>query len=623
MRAAIRLLVTVGLVCGAGSLAPLASATTGPAPQPTATSTADPTGSGDGTPTGTPSTPPPSTTPPGSTPPVSTAPAPSDPATPSGTASTSPTESPSTGTEPSAPAGAGAAARKRDARPTVTFTHRPSNLVLGKVAGWSYRSDVPDVRFECRMTTGSKTAPFGDCPTADDHQTGSKTYRHLKGNAAVYHFAVRAVRTSPGSTPGRAVSDPFRRFTVSSPGTFVPHTGASFNHVMGRQSSQRTNLTRIIKTVNGMPGYREATPSTCPTSASVLPGTIRVSLYSLTDQAVAKALVAASRRCVSVQVLMNDHLNSKNDGAWSRLAGALGSSVYHADGRVRRSFAHRCHHACRGGGVLHSKMYLFNSTVPAPQDAQNRIRRTVITGSSNMTANAAKVQWNDLYAVANRRGLFNEFTHEFGLMRKDNGFHRNPSSAPTDGPYRVSFAPGPRGYDPYVSLLRSVHCSGATGGSGIHGHTVIYINMHAWFGTRGAALANRVRHLYNQGCYVRVLYSFMAYKSVYKKLVTHTNGRMVVRRTIFSSNGRTATLYSHFKNIAISGHVGSHTARRMAVTGSNNWTNEGINFDEVVLRISTTSAYRSYRNQWIYIRNHKSSPVYANYSEPTGGGRAP
>jgi hypothetical protein len=505
--------------------------------------------------------------------------------------------------------------------PHVTFTHRPPNLGLTKKASYSYRSDVAGVGFQCRLTTGAGTATWASCPTDAGGSTGTRTYLHLKGNAQIYHFQVRAVL---GGQTGPAISDPFRIWNVWAPDSFVPHTGASFNHVLGSHAHQRTNLTRVIRTINSMPGYRQASPSTCPGPGPLNPGTIRISLYSLTDRAVAHALTAANQRCLSVQVLMNDHLNAANDPAWRHLAGTLGSNVRNASGQIRHSFAHRCHHACRGGGVLHLKMYLFNSTVPAPKTAANKILRTVLTGSSNMTSNAARVQWNDLYGVRNDPQLFGQFTHHFNLMRLDNGFHRNPATYSADGGhYITSFAPGPVGYDPYRSALSAVHCSGATGGSGINGHTVIYINMHAWFGNRGNALASQVRHLYNSGCYVRVLYSFMGYKNVYKKLISGANSRMVVRRTIFSRNGRTAAYYSHMKSLAISGHVGSNTAARMAYTGSNNWTDQGINFDEVVLRIGSISAYQSYRNHWIYIRNHHSSAIYANYSEPSGGGRAP
>ena len=83
--------------------------------------------------------------------------------------------------------------------------------------------------------------------------------------------------------------------------------------------------------------------------------------------------------------------------------------------------------------------------------------------------------------------------------------------------------------------------------------------MHAWFGVRGYAFAKRVRTLYDSGCYVKVLYSFMSF-SVYKKLSSAVGPRMSVRRTIFSKHGGIhANLYSHFKIISVSGVVGTTT----------------------------------------------------------------
>ena len=56
-----------------------------------------------------------------------------------------------------------------------------------------------------------------------------------------------------------------------------------------------------------------------------------------------------------------------------------------------------------------------------------------MVGSSNMTSNAAKIQWNDLYGVKNYKPLYDQFLEMFNLMRKDNGFHRN-QDLPDRGP---------------------------------------------------------------------------------------------------------------------------------------------------------------------------------------------
>jgi hypothetical protein len=58
-------------------------------------------------------------------------------------------------------------------------------------------------------------------------------------------------------------------------------------------------------------------------------------------------------------------------------------------------------------------------------------------------------------------------------------------------------------------------------------------------------------------------------------------------------------------------------------TGSNNFTNDGTHFDEVTLRINSASVYNAYVRQFVFMRDRMSSATYANFSEPSGGGRAP
>ena len=66
---------------------------------------------------------------------------------------------------------------------------------------------------------------------------------------------------------------------------------------------------------------------------------------------------------------------------------------------------------------------------------------------------------------------------------------------------------------------------------------------------------------------------------------------MSVRRTLFSRNGRTAYLYSHLKNIEVSGTCRQRPSTWLVYTGSNNFTNDGTHFDEVMMRIRSGAAY--------------------------------
>jgi hypothetical protein len=284
--------------------------------------------------------------------------------------------------------------------------------------------------------------------------------------------------------------------------------------------------------------------------------------------------------------------------------------------RRQRSFAHRCTNGCLGTSVLHSKIYLFSRAGSA--------RDTVITGSSNMTKNAIGIQWNDLFTVNDNRKMYRQYRHVFRRMVPD---HWAPGPfVYRAGIYTSTFYPfrrSTRRTDSTLKALRSISCTGARRGSGIKGHTVLYIAMHAWFSKRGRYLAHRVRRMYNHGCYVRILYSFMGH-SVYHELRAGTGKRMVVRRVLFAGpSGLQASKYSHMKMFAASGHVGRHRKAWVVWTGSNNWVSKSLHADEVTLEIPSRWVFRRYVRHWKFMRHRRSSPFWATFHEPAGGGRAP
>ena len=192
------------------------------------------------------------------------------------------------------------------------------------------------------------------------------------------------------------------------------------------------------------------------------------------------------------------------------------------------------------------------------------------------------------------------------------------------GRYRTTFWPVKAGRtEPFVSLFRSIKCHGVSGGAGVGGRTVVYINMHAWFSARGVKIERAVKSLYRQGCVIKVLYSFMT-KGLYHRLKSGTGSRMSLRRTVFSTNGdKYADVYSHFKAIAVSGNVAGNHRARVVWTGSNNFTGGGDRNDEVMLRIASIGAFKQYRNQFRHITRRKSSAKWAYFFERAGGGRAP
>jgi len=401
----------------------------------------------------------------------------------------------------------------------------------------------------------------------------------------------------------------------TSPDHYTPRYGAKFNNPYGRRASRGRLIHDVVRTIDSSPGYvRPRTASgakvPCPSNSRFYPSRIRISLYSIANRTFVDALIRAHRRCVSVQLLMNNHLDATTSPSWGALLKALGND------RSKRSWTRRCVGGCRGHAVLHSKFYLFSRAGSASN--------VVMVGSSNMTSNAVRVQYNDLFTATGSSTLFGQYATIFNQMKHDRVV-ANPLRVYRVGRYTSTFYPFPGATartDRTMAALNSIRCSGARG-AGIKGHSVLYINMHSWHGTRGRYLAQRVRTMYNRGCYVRILYSFMGH-GTFAYLTHGTGPRMVVRRVLFPGRrGLVAAKYSHMKMFAASGRIGSDRSAWVTWTGSNNWADRSIHGDEVTLRISSYSVYRSYVAHWKAMRERRSSPVWAIYPEPGGGGRAP
>ena len=454
--------------------------------------------------------------------------------------------------------------------------------------------------------------------------------RHLLARVAVLVLVLGGPVLVAAPSAHAAVPNPDDPTTWATfaPRSATPVAGPLFNNPYGSTTARRRLLAHVIATIDATPGYRlprdaqgrllrtsAGTPVACPENQpSLYPAEIKISLYSIADSAFANAVIAANRRCVSVQILMNNHLDAASSPSWGRILNALGPRS--RQWATQRSFTYRCTHGCIGGSVLHSKFYLFSRA----GGAQN----TVMVGSSNMTYNAVNVQWNDLFTVNGNRLLYAQYRTMFARMVPD---------VPGDGPWTFRAGPYTSTFYPFRTAtvntdrtmreLRSIRCSGATGGAGIAGHSVLYVDMHSWHGARGLYLAKRVRQMYDAGCYVRILYSFMG-KGTYHLLTAGTGPRMVARRVLFPGpRGVVAAKYSHMKMVAVSGNVAGNPAAWVTWTGSNNWADRTLTADEVTIRIPSRAVYRAYVAHWDYVRRYHSVGWWAIYEEPSGGGRAP
>ena len=134
--------------------------------------------------------------------------------------------------------------------------------------------------------------------------------------------------------------------------------------------------------------------------------TIRIAVYSFDRMPVAKALIAAHRRGVKVQMILNDHQYTK---AMRAIRTEIGAKRY------RSSFIYRCTAGCRSKqnqyNNMHTKFYSFSQA--------GRSTDVLAVGSANMMLNADIHQWNDLYFTSGDHELFRQFVRLFKDMRKD------------------------------------------------------------------------------------------------------------------------------------------------------------------------------------------------------------
>ncbi|MGN6129655.1 MAG: phospholipase D-like domain-containing protein, partial [Nocardioidaceae bacterium] len=250
----------------------------------------------------------------------------------------------------------------------------------------------------------------------------------------------------------------------SAAAAYAPKPGPLFNNPRGDRAAKNRILSHVVSSINHTPRH----------------GTIRIAAYSFDRPDIADALIAAHKRDVDVQMVLNDNWTSKQT---LRLRRVLGEDPN------RRSFVVICRASCRGGaGNQHMKFYLF-SQVGTAKDVS-------MIGSANLTGYGALMQWNDLFTIVNNYAVRNLYSRIFEQLVRD---HRvaKPYLVRRVGGYEHRFYPHPNtteATDPVMRRFNHVSCR-ATGGTGRNGHTMIRIIMYGWNTPRGVYLAQKVADL--------------------------------------------------------------------------------------------------------------------------------
>jgi phosphatidylserine/phosphatidylglycerophosphate/cardiolipin synthase-like enzyme len=393
--------------------------------------------------------------------------------------------------------------------------------------------------------------------------------------------SLMAAPAQAGDGPGTTTGDPGTAAADGGTKPWMPATGGFFNDPWGSQESKFRIERQIVAAIqHARKGSK-----------------IQIAVYSFDRVNVAQALLNAHKRGVQVQVLHNDHQYTT---AMKMLKHGLGTNRHH------KSWDYTCKTGCRSHqGVLHDKIYLFEHTGGA--------KNVVMTGSANLTGNAAIHQFNDLL-IRSDPDYYRMMLKLFWELKKDTQAPR-PYEHKVLKDYQLWVMPHPRTTaknDPLMEILRPVQCLGANNGTGTHGRTTIRVSMHSWNGARGTYIARRLRHLYAQGCNVRVLWALAG--SGMKSVLGRDTPRGEVPRHADGYDRdcdelHEVDMYSHQKYMTISGHYGDDRSVSYVFTGSSNWTPSGISGDELILRAQGPNLVKQWDRNFDFIWNERSRPV--------------
>lgn len=367
----------------------------------------------------------------------------------------------------------------------------------------------------------------------------------------------------------------------ATPAHYNPTKGVTFNNPYGTTAARFRIVHKLVQTINSVKtGHK-----------------IRIASWNFRSPSIANALIAAHKRGVSVRILM-DYGNWNPDvpnNIAQRTHHALAQGDKHRPHDMT-SWLKRCKGSCRGPhGIAHTKFYLF--------DKVQNTRDVVMYGSVNATTLAATIQWNDLYTFTGAANKYTEFLQVFNQMRADKAVAQGYLHY-VHGPVSLDFYPytgAGTSKDPVLTVLNQIRCTGATGGTGINGHTVVRIAQTSTYGDRGLALAKRLAQMERRGCNIRVVYAMFGGKVL--QILRGSHVPMTHLAYDADCNG-IYDKYLHMKSMTVNGVYGTDTSARITWNGSSNWTSISLASDEVVGTLQIPRVTRIYSNWIDYLFTH-------------------
>ncbi len=418
----------------------------------------------------------------------------------------------------------------------------------------------------------SSGATFSTTPAAAGSSAAGRVERHDKAQ-------------TKGTTPAAAKGKGGGRYHVP--------TGAYFNNPRGSWTARMRIERQVLHAID----------------ATKKGAVIRIALYSFDRIPVAKRLIAAKKRGVHIQMLLNDHQDTR---AMKMVRAYLGTN------RNKRDFIYKCHSGCRTDGrkrFLHTKFYTFSKTGGS--------KWALFYGSANLTMNAMRHQWNDLYLMDGNEALFDQYVALFDDMKVDYEKQQPPfpdfcgipangvaCDDAVDSGTTVTFPRylGP-GNDPIIKILNRVQCL-TTLPNGKQIRTKLSVNMHTIRGRRGNYLADAYRRKFAQGCNARFSFGLVGAHTKGHLAAKTSRGRMPLRSTGFDYHPNSDPVpnpdgkvdlsldyYSHQKILVIEGNYAGNPHARLVFTGSSNWGALGAVNDEILVNVIGKKVTQQYLRQ--------------------------
>ncbi len=378
----------------------------------------------------------------------------------------------------------------------------------------------------------------------------------------------------------RQVTKKVRRVVGQPPRGFLVTPTSYFSFPNRSKGERQAIRKRVLLTINSTWGGGRTRAGT-PLRSN---GTIRIATWSFDDWEIAKALVAARNRGVSVQVVAAKAANAHDHPAWHWLRGRLGQRLFAPHRKTTRdavSFARECRGACRGpGGTPHSKYFLFDNVGP------HHARKVTFQTSMNLTYMAWQGQWNQAQ-VTYSPAVYDDFLGVFRQTRIGKPL-ANPYVVRSHGTFADYFFPRPQAtaaQDPVMQILGGVRCQGATA-TGTAGRTKIRVLQYAIYGDRGVWIAKKLRLLWKAGCDIAIIYSVSS-RPVLNILRSDTGrGPIPMKQSVVKDSWGNIVKYNHSKWMTITGRWLNTTVAYETFSGSANWANLAFGDDEQMQRIS-------------------------------------